>query len=531
MRASAWRLAANGTTDRRDASKPTSRTGDAAPSTVDVEWNEHELDRFGRRRVDEDVISPPARVSKSVTFRFSLGMGLDGAAPSGAPGLSGSELDERANYQRLRIYSFGDAVIGSRGLGAESLNAYLAAHFRLNKGFSQNSTALPSIYDDDFAQPLVRSAYAELDQPIDLPIMKPLYFRAGRSFNYGLQPILFDGFTIGYDTPALKLSGFGGQHRSLYAAGSSRTENESLLSGVTARIDLFEWRQWPLVVFASTLSLDAHDHFRTGLAIRWHRDVLISTSLRTLDGYLARSDLSVRARISQVTTVNASFSNRSRSDFSFGLLQVETPDSAADPRRYLDLGPVLPRSYMSIRYGTVLLRNLDLLLRAGGALDRRDDEIEEGSSFSSSYAEGGGAVEVHVRRTLRVGAALSTRKYFLDDVKIGNQLPGRPEDLPTSLASTGVSSFLEGGLSFMYSAGARQFSASAEFYGRRYALLSEFLADTEGDFRSGGRFSAEGWATKRIRLRTEYDVSFNQLRMAPELNSLKTLRVLMEGSF
>jgi len=179
----------------------------------------------------------------------------------------------------------------------------------------------------------------------------------------------------------------------------------------------------------------------------------------------------------------------------------------------------------------VLLRNLDVLLRAGGALDRRDREIESANSFSSSYAEGGSAVEVHVRRTLRIGAALSTRKYFLADDKIENQVPGRPEDLPTSLGSTGASSFWEGGLSFMYSAGARQFSASAEFYGRRYSLQSEYLADNQGDFRSGGRFSAEGWAAERIRLRTEYDVSFNQLAMAPELRGLKTLRVLMEGSF
>lgn len=535
MRASAFRLAAAddevGDADRASPQAAPERGIFSLPTGDDLELAAGDLDRLGRHRLEQDVIAPQTGLSESVVFRFSLGMGLDGGQPSGDPTLAGALLDEGQNYQRLRIYSFGDAVIGSRGLGVDSLNSYLAAHFRLNQNFSQNSTALPSIYDEDFNQPLVRSAYAELDQPIDLARLQPLYFRAGRSFNYGLSPVQFDGLTVGYDTRALKLSVFGGQRSSLYSLTNDSYANEGVVSGSNVRIDFFEWRRWPLVIFASTLSFDAHDHFRTGLALRWHRDVLVSTSLRTLDGDLARSDLSVRARLSQVTTVNASLSNRSRYDWRFGMLQIDAPDSPADPRRYLDLGPVLPRSYLSVRYGTVLLRNLDLLLRAGGALDRRDREIDAANSFSSSYAEGGGAVEVHVRRTLRIGAAVSTRSYFLDDDKIENQVPGRPEDLPTSLGSTGASSFWEGGLSFMYSAGARQFSASAEFYGRRYSLQSEYLTDNQGDFRSGGRFSAEGWAAERIRLRTEYDVSFNQLAMAPELRGLKTLRVLMEGSF
>jgi hypothetical protein len=239
----------------------------------------------------------------------------------------------------------------------------------------------------------------------------------------------------------------------------------------------------------------------------------------------------VRARISEVTTVNVQLGQRTRSDWSYGLLLIDKPDSAADPRRYLDLGPVLPRRHFSLRYGTVLLRNIDLLLRAGAAFDRRDEEKDPASSFSSSYAEGGGALEIHMRRSLRVGASLSARNFFLQDDKAEGAIPGQPDPLPATLGATGVDSFWEGGLNFMYSPGARQFSASAEFYGRLYRFQSEQLAENTGDVRTGGRFSVEGWVLDRLRLKTEYDVSFNRLLMAPELRGLKTLRVLVEGSF
>jgi hypothetical protein len=191
---------------------------------------------------------------------------------------------------------------------------------------------------------------------------------------------------------------------------------------------------------------------------------------------------------------------------------------------------VLPRSLLSVRYGTVLLRNLDLLVRASAALDRRSPKAAP-NSFSSSYAEIGGATEVRVRRSVRVGAALSARRYFLNNESSPSLIPGQPDDLPSTLGSTGVNSFWEGGLNFNYSPGARQFSANAEVYGRRYAFRSEYLSENSTDLRSGGRFSLEGWVRDRVRLKAEYDLSFGPLVMAPELRTLKTFRVLVEGSF
>jgi hypothetical protein len=530
MRASAWRVAAADEPPAPD--EPESIF--ALPTGQTLALDDGDLDRLVRYTLEQDVAAPPQPLSERLILRFNLGMGLDGGQPSGKERLSGAALDELEDYERLRIYSFGDAVVGSRGLGMDGLNSYLAAHFRYNQSFSQNSTALPSLYDRNFSQPVVRSGYVEIDDAFEHRLLKPVHVRAGRSFQYGISPFQFDGVTIGYHTPALRLSVFGGQRSSLVGLGNENYRSGGDVVGWRMRADLYEWRRWPLVLSTDALRFNAQSHFRTGVALRWNRDVLVGASLRTLDGSIARSSLSVAARLSEVTTVNVQLHRRTSSDWSFGLAQVSpgsADDSGTDPRRYLDLGPVLPRTHVSLRYGSVLLRNIDLLLRGGGALDGHDSETEEPSSFSSSYAEAGAALEVHVRRAIRVGAAVTGRRYFLGDDAQPVGVPGAPDGLPATTASTGVGSFWEGGLNLVYSPGARLFRGSAEFYGRRYGFRSEYLADSLTAIRSGGRFGVEGWVGKRIRLKAEYDVTFGPLLMAPELRGLKTLRVLLEGTF
>jgi hypothetical protein len=543
MRASAWRVAA--AEESKPDQKPDEESIFALPGEEGLTIESGSLDRLVRRKLEADVQAPPEPLSDRLIFRFNIGMGLDGGQPSGNPRLSGhcanqtidSCLNEASDYQRLRIYSFGDGVIGTRGLGMEGLNSYFAAHYRFNQKFSQSAAALPSIYDQDLQRPMVRSAYGELEDVFENRWLKPLYARAGRSYQYGLTVMHFDGLTVGYDTPMLKVSAYGGQRTTLYEPRLLDTSSGGGVAGWNIRGDLYEFKRWPVVVFASQLSYEEKNHFRTGFALRWNRDILLSSSLRTLDGSMARSHFRLRARVSDVTTVNVQLTNRSKNDWSYGLLQLNSPSTppgavtdASTPRPYLDLGPVLPRSLLSVRYGTVLLRNLDLLVHASAALDRRFKDVAA-SSFSSSYAELGGATEVRVRRSLRVGAALSARQYFLGNERSVNLFPGQPDALPETLASTGVNSFWEGGLNFNYSPGARQFSANSEVYGRRYAFRSEYLAENSTDLRSGGRFSLEGWVEDRIRLKAEYDLSFGALVMAPELRTLKTFRVLVEGSF
>jgi len=534
MRTPAWKLAAS-EPPRDDSNEPKTPSGSIfLPESDSLSLRSGELDRLGRQLLEQDVVAPPKPLSDRLILRFNLGMGLDGGQPSGKNTLSGAPLDEQEDYERLRIYNFGDAVVGSRGLGMEGVNSYLAAHFRYNQSFSQHSTALPSLYDRNFSQPIVRGAYVEVDEVFETKLLRPIHVRAGRSYQYGIAAFQFDGLTVGYDTPALRLSAFGGQRSSLYGLGNERYGEQGNVTGSSVRADLFEWKRIPIVLTAASVRFDARNHFRTGLALRWNRDVLIGASMRTLDSGLARGTMSVAARLSEVTTLNVQLHRRGSSDWSYGLAQVDRPSassSTSDARRYLDLGPVLPRTLVSVRYGTVLLRNIDVLLRGGGAVDGRNNNTQQASSFSSSYAEGGAALEVQLRRAIRIGAATTGRRYFLQSSKQPTASPGLPDDLPQTLAATGVSSFLEGGLNLSYSPGARLFRGSAEFYGRRYRFLSEYLADNITSFRSGGRFGVEGWIDKRVRLKAEYDVTLGPLLMAPELRGLKSLRVLLEGTF
>ncbi len=524
MRASAWRVAAQ---DPRD---PGGQDSQASSSGGEGSLGSGGIDRLESRQLEADVKAPPEPLSDKVIFRFNLGMGLDSGLPSGEPMLSGATLGTN-NYQRLRVYGFGDAVAGTKGLGVSGLSTYFAAHFRFNQNDSQPSGALPSVYGKEMRNVLVRSAYAESNALFDSAILKPVYVRAGRSYHYDLSVMHYEGVKIGYDTPVLKLSIMSGRRQSLYTLSKDHIDAGGMAYASSIRLDLYEWRRWPVVAFASSLNFADKKHRRGGLALRWNRDILVSSAARAIDGKLARWDWRLRARISKVTTVNVQLNTRFRSDWSYGLLQITTPDDPSGPKPYLDLGPVLPRSVLRVRYGTVLLRNLDVLLRAGAAYDRRDRETVEASSFSSSYVEAGGAAEVRMRRTLRLGAALSSRRYFLSNNKAGMTDPGVADPLPSNLASTGATSFWEGGLNLHYSPGARQFSSNAELYGRRYSLRSEYIDDTTAVFRSGGRFSVEGWVKDRVRLKVEYDLSFGRIAMAPELRDLKTLRVFLEGSF
>ena len=112
------------------------------------------------------------------------------------------------------------------------------------------------------------------------------------------------------------------------------------------------------------------------------------------------------------------------------------------------------------------------------------------------------------------------------------QTLGEPDALPPTTEFTGERGFIEGGTFARYSLGQRTFNASAELYGRALRSRSEYIAagDEPWDFRSGGRFALDGWASSRVRMAVVYDLSLSDLRFAPELRGVKSLRVLVEGT-
>jgi hypothetical protein len=477
------------------------------------------VDLLGRSRTLED----------KVVFRFNLGFGLDGGQLWRAP------ADEQAPaYQAVRIYGFGDAVLGSRGLGVPSLSTYMAANFRLDEPGSRRNTAVPSIYDGDGVGPvLVRSGYAELDGFLRHPLLHPVYVRAGRQFRYGPAIAHFDGLTVGYDTRAVSAGLYAGVGVSLHGFDRDRyLASGGALAGGNLRVDLHELWRLPLVMSGSGLRFDGRQHLEGGLALRWGPDVLVRGSVRLLDGAAASHRLSLRARISEVSTVSAEVENRTSADWRYDLILIGGDYDATDPRRYLDLGPPLPRMLVNLRAGTVLLDNVDVLIRGGGALERGGPD-QEPSAFSPSYVEGGSALEVRIRRAVAIGASMLARRYQRDEPDaVDTPADGVADPLPAHTGAMGEVSFVEGGGRLQYRQGARRFSATAEVYTRTSRRRSPYVAvdDERLDVRGGGRFGVEGWAGDNLRLKAEYDVS-TPMRAAPELRGLKSLRVFAEGHF
>ena len=92
-----------------------------------------------------------------LSFRFQVGVGVDGGFPEGctapnctageAPAqlLNGTTLDEQNLYERIRLYTFGDAVVSTSDLLAPGLHSYLAAKFRIEQTPNKPSTRIMKI--------------------------------------------------------------------------------------------------------------------------------------------------------------------------------------------------------------------------------------------------------------------------------------------------------------------------------------------------------------------------------------------------
>jgi hypothetical protein len=256
----------------------------------------------------------------------------------------------------------------------------------------------------------------------------------------------------------------------------------------------------------------------------------------------------VRWQVSDVTQLRIDVDHRSRDDWRWDFTWIDADASAA--RRYLDLGPVTPRVVTSVRAGTVLLGNIDVLARFAAAVDRSKPTDRRGPS-SRGWLEAGGAFEVRLRRALGLGASALIRNYdrpsyspIVDVEATAGETMGQP--FPTDPTILGESRFIEAGTNLRFTAGARKFSATAEAFVRRTRMIEVYLDDDPGVIdddpaggepyrdsliqQGGGRFGLEAWPWPRLRLRAEYDLT-TKFELAPEIRGYKSLRILAEGSF
>jgi hypothetical protein len=196
---------------------------------------------------------------------------------------------------------------------------------------------------------------------------------------------------------------------------------------------------------------------------------------------------------------------------------------------------------MSLRGGTLVAENIDLAVRLATGIDISDASAIK-SPYSATYIEGGGALEVRVRRQLAIGASILSRQTFRDD-PLQNQIldpgTGVAQPLPDP-AATGERGFIEAGTTARITLGARKFSALVELYGRRvlyaydYCLPGRCGTEDTGvpsfDLRGGARISLEAWIRDRVRLYASYDVS-TKLTFQPEISGYRSLRLVMEGRY
>ncbi len=480
-----------------------------------------------------DALGERRSLDEKLVLQVSLGIGIDGGQPSGETLLSGASLDEGSNYSRLRSYGFGNATVGTNGLGTRSLRSYLASSYRFDQNTQAASTPIPTVYDGDFSDFVIRSAWIDLEDIFDSPALRPLYLRVGRQYKYLAAIAHFDGISGGYRTKNVTASAFIGSRANLYdLATPLGTLSGGELNIHLGRLGGVSWR-----LSASTLHTNQRTHTSGSIAARINRGTTVATKVRTIGSRLAAESIRIRSRVSVQTTATFELDNQHSRDWAYDFLLLESPSlSATTPRRYLDLGPPRPRIRAKLRGGTVLLRNIDFLASIAAAAVyslNSDDKRDLAPSTRSTYLEAGTAIELRLRRNLRFGASITGRIFRRRGQRTTSNFDQMPDPLPSNTGLAGERTFVEAGTFLGYTLGARRFSAKAEFYGRRFRSRSPYIpiGSEQAELRSGGRFSVEGWANDHLRLSVAYDLSLAAIRQAPELDGIKSLRVSAEGAF
>lgn len=495
-----------------------------------------------------DELAALRDVREPVSFSLTLGYQVDGARPSGKPSLDGSVPNGR-EYDALRSYGFGELFFSTRGVMLDSLSSYLALRFdatqpRAYRSFFQIDPVriappIATWFDRNTFE--TRTGWAEMKDFLPKRFgLRKLRFRAGNQYIYGPWVLHLDGALLAYDGDIVTASAYAGGRHSDYTA--DLTNERYAVSGASVRADLRRLVSLPIAISGETLALRSYTEQPSSahhqLEIDWQprRDFTVFGQIRVLDNHtrtrLANERLQFRARYHEVTNVVFDVMRRFDSDWQWDPSLIAN-DDAISARRYLDLGPVVPQFVASLRGGTLIAENVDLLAR--GAIARNSSKpTDPRSSFSPEYVELGGALEVRLRRAAALSASLLRRSTDRKprDAPI-TDVQGPTDPLPDS-AETGETRFTEAGTRLRLSLGARQFSAMVEVYGR-WTTYAESYQDPvnpidPSDFRGGGRVTLDAWIGKRLRLFALYDLS-SAIEHTPEITAFKSLRLTMTGVY
>ena len=501
-----------------------------------------------------------------VQAQINLGYQVDGTASLGPQGFGPVGSDHRQlEYATTRAYGFGEGYASTHGVAIDSLSTYFAGRFLLtnpNTVYAPGAVAADSKGDVLRPPPIgtwfersgvdPRAAWAEIKDFMPQPWLSPLRIRAGEQYIYGPWVLHFYGTVIGWEGKLVRATVYAGSHVPDYTFDPTLPQDRSGIAGGSLKLDLRDLQtSIPITVSAETVTVTSSgtdpgsQHSQLELDWRPRRDVALIGQARTLDGELVNEHVQLRSRYKEVTNLVFDFTHRSSNDWQWDPTLLENDPAAA--KRYLDLGPVLPQITGSARAGTLIAENIDLYLRGAFAVDTAAPDVTK-STYSASYIEGGGALEVRLRRTVAIGVSTLSRQTARYDTVASEIVdhPGVPDAIPINAGSQlGERGFTEVGTTARMSLGARKFSLLLEIYGRRthYALdyceLAVGATDCQSAtdtgiptvaYRGGGRVQIDAWIGNRLRLFASYDLS-TALDFTPDVTGYKSLRLMMEGSY
>ncbi|HEY4056148.1 MAG TPA: hypothetical protein VGM39_06040, partial [Kofleriaceae bacterium] len=451
--------------------------------------------------------------NQRVAFSLDLGYQLDSASLSGDASLDRpAPTKDNPKFDSFRAYGFGELIGATRGVGTSSLSTYFAVRFQALNQSNANviNPATGETERSKYAPPIatwfeksgveIRHGWGELKDFLPKRWgLSRLRVRAGEQYVYGPWVMHLDGLLVSYDGPILTLSAYTGLRHEDYVR--SQSADRPAIGGASVRFDLRGLKNaLPLALQAELLSIGDSDNAMqpaTSSALfqgdwRPRRDVAMIASVRTLDGNVASQRLEVRARYKEVTNVVVDLNRHTADDWRWDptvLVGVDDPTAA---RRYLDLGPVVPRFVGSLRAGTLIAENIDLLLRGAVAGNLSDDEDIK-NTFLAPYWELGGAAEFRLRRTIAITTSALHRNTHHEVLEMPIvDHAGVPDPLVAN-EYRGEHTFTEVGAAAKLTLGARTFSTQVELYGRKTdyeKLYTDVLLDIpDHDIRYGGRIT------------------------------------------
>lgn len=479
-------------------------------------------------------------VRERVLFRANVGYGLDISRLSGnvskngvAPG---DVVDADGNeFADTRQYLLGDAIIGSRGILLPSLNSYFLSRFAFDAGGGE-FTALNNVYDaQDSQQVLIRAAYAELEG-LGGPeggALDSIYVRAGRQYRFGSNRYVanFDGVTAAYDHRMAEVSGFFGQRVSLFF-----DDDPGLLAGAGLKLRGEALIRYPIDVNIDYLRFDSGDKGPNRQIIEANSRVRVATDTRIYlrgrfldDGLKADNSKGVgrvggqlRQSVGRKLLVIVDAEKNFAREYAFDYV-------GASPIDVVNVGQDLGLSIGTPQNSTLVGVRANYQVNAefeGYAFYRnrlvKNQEVAD--AFTRPFQEFGLAGSALVGKRLSASAQY---KYRLHTLETTANEPGSDFD---DTAGSGVKKMHEVSGEARYNFGKKKASAAVGAYVRIYDVESPY-AFLDNDGRGGGRFDMGYWATSFVRLRATGEVAQPSQSLAADIDTLVSMRLLMEASF